>query len=64
MKQTLLRRFRWPLLALTWGGAQLAGTAFYYHDTKLTTVGLVVFLFAAAVAVVLNTIDETPNTFE
>jgi len=62
MKQTLLRRFRWPLLALTWSSAQLAGTAFYYHDTKLTTVGLVVFFIAAGIAVVLNSIDESPKT--
>lgn len=59
MKETsLLRRFRWPLFLLTWGGAQLAGTAFYYHDKQMTQVGIVIFFLGAAAAVCFNTIDE------
>jgi len=64
MEKTLLRRFRWPIFIVMWGGGQLAGTAFYYHDSTLAGIGFMVTLFAAAVAVVLNTIDETPKEFE
>ena len=59
MKETsLLRRYRWLLFAFIMGGAQLAGTAFYYHDKEMTQDGIVIFCIAAGVAVFLNSIDE------
>lgn len=39
----------------------VAGTAWYYKDTKLALIGFVAFLGCACVAVVLNTIDEQTN---
>lgn len=57
-EKSLLRRFRWPLFIVIWGAGQLAGTAYLYKDTHMATIGLVIFLAAFTVAVVLNTIDE------
>lgn len=63
-EQTLLRRFRWPLFILTWGAAQLAGIAYLYGDSDTAMYGFVAALFACAVAVVLNSINESPKTIE
>ena len=60
MKETsLLRRFRWPLFILTWGAAQLAGTAWYYKDTHMALIGFVAFIVFGCTAATLNWIDET-----
>ena len=62
MKTPLLTRFRWPLLILTWGGAQLAGTAYLYGDSDTAAIGFMIALAAFSVAVMFNTIDEqTPE---
>ena len=64
MKKSLLVKFRWPLFILLWGAAQLTGTAWYYKDTHLATIGIVVCLGVMCVAVVLNSIDESPKSFD
>ena len=42
----------------------VAGIAYLYGDSQTAMYGFVAALFACAVAVVLNTIDETPKEFE
>ena len=64
MKQTLLRRFRWPIFIAVFSSAHVAGIAYLYGDSHPAMVAFVVFLFAASAAVVLNTIDETTQDFE
>ena len=64
MKQTLLRRFRWPIFIAVFSSAHVAGIAYLYGDSHTAMVAFVVFLFAASAAVVLNTIDETTQDFE
>ena len=64
MKQTLLRRFRWPIFIAVFSSAHVAGIAYLYGDSHTAMVAFVVFLFAASTAVVLNTIDETTQDFE
>ena len=61
-EKTLLRRFRWPLFILLWGAAQFTGTMYLYGQTKEAGIGFVVCLGVACVAVVLNSIDESPKT--
>ena len=63
-EKTLLRRFRWPLFILLWGAAQFTGTMYLYGQTKEAGIGFVVCLGVACVAVVLNSIDESPKSFE
>ena len=64
MKQTLLRRFRWPIFIAVFSSAHVAGIAYLYGDSHTAMVAFVVFLFAASAAAVLNTIDETTQDFE
>ena len=64
MKQTLLRRFRWPIFIAVFSSAHVAGIAYLYGDTHTAMVAFVVFLFACTSAVVLNSIDESPKTIE
>ena len=64
MKQTLLRRFRWPIFIAVFSSAHVAGIAYLYGDSETAMYGLVAFFIAAGVAVVLNTIDETTQDFE
>ena len=64
MKQTLLRRFRWPIFIAVFSSAHVAGIAYLYGDTETAMYGYVAFFIAAGVAVVLNTIDETNQNFE
>ena len=64
MKQTLLRRFRWPIFIAVFSSAHVAGIAYLYGDSHTAMVAFVVFLIAASAAVVLNTIDETTQDFE
>ena len=64
MKQTLLRRFRWPIFIAVFSSAHVAGIAYLYGDSHTAMVAFVVFLFAASAAVALNTIDETTQDFE
>ena len=64
MKQTLLRRFRWPIFVAVFSSAHVAGIAYLYGDSETAGVAFVVTLFAASVAVVLNTIDETETKIE
>ena len=61
-EKTLLRRFRWPLLILLWGTAQFTGTMYLYGQTKEAGIGFVVCLVVGCIAVVLNSIDESPKT--
>lgn len=64
MKTSLLRRFRWPIFVVLFSGAHVAGIAYLYGDSQTAMYGFVAALFACAVAVVLNSIDESPKTFE
>ncbi len=64
MKPSLLRRFRWPIFVVLFSGAHVAGIAYLYGDSDTAMYGFVAALFAASVAVVLNTIDEQTNTFD
>lgn len=64
MKQTLLRRFRWPIFIAIFSSAQLAGIAYLYEDTHTAGIAFTVFLLAASAAVVLNTIDETEKKIQ
>lgn len=61
MKTTLLRRFRWLLFIVMMAGGLTADISYHFNQPKVTVVGVVVFLFAACMAVVLNSIDETTN---
>ena len=60
-ERSLLRRFRWIILIVVWGGAQLAGTAFLYHDSDLAMAGFIIFMLGCCVAVALANIDESNN---
>ena len=64
MKKSLLIRFRWPIFVAVFSSAHVAGIAYLYGDTETAMYGFVALLFAASVAVVLNTIDETNQKFE
>ena len=64
MKQTLLRRFRWPIFVVLFSGAHIAGISYLYGDSQTAMYGFVAAMFACAVAVVLNSIDESPKTIE
>ena len=64
MKQTLLRRFRWPIFVVLFSGAHVAGIAYLYGDSQTAMYGFVAALFACFVAVVLNGIDESPRTIK
>ena len=64
MKTSLLRRFRWPIFIAVFSSAHVAGIAYLYGDSETAMYAFVVFLCAAAAAVVLNTIDETNENFE
>ena len=64
MKQTLLRRFRWPIFVVLFSGAHVAGIAYLYGDSQTAMYGFVAAMFACAVAVVLNSVDESPKTIE
>lgn len=64
MKTTLLRRFRWPIFVAVFSSAHVAGIAYLYGDSETAMYGLVAFFIAAGVAVVLNSIDESPKSFE
>ena len=64
MKPSLLRRFRWPIFVVLFSGAHVAGIAYLYGDSQTAMYGFVAALFACAVAVVLNSIDESPKTIE
>lgn len=64
MKKSLLTRFRWPIFVAVFSSSQTAGIAYLYHDTHTAMISFVVAVFSMAVAVVLNTIDETSNTIE
>ena len=57
MKPSLLRRFRWPIFVVLFSGAHVAGIAYLYGDSQTAMYGFVA-------AVVLNSIDESPKTFE
>ena len=61
-EKTLLRRFRWPLFILLWGAGQYCGTMYVYGKTKEAGIGFVIALGVICVAVVLNSIDESPKT--
>ena len=61
-EKTLLRRFRWPLFILLWGAGQYCGTMYVYGQTKEAGIGFVIALGVMCVAVVLNSIDESPKT--
>lgn len=60
-EKSLLRRYRWPLFILFWGAAQFCGTMFLYGQTKEAEIGFVISLGIGCIAVVLNTIDESPR---
>ena len=64
MKKSLLIRFRWPIFVAVFSSAHVAGIAYLYGDYETAMYGFVALLFAASVAVVLNTIDETNQKFE
>jgi hypothetical protein len=64
MKPSLLRRFRWPIFVVLFSGAHVAGIAYLYGDSQTAMYGLITALFACFVAVVLNSIDESPKSFE
>ena len=64
MKPSLLRRFRWPIFVILFSGSHVAGIAYLYGDSDTAMYGFVAALCAASVAVVLNTIDETTQTFD
>lgn len=64
MKKSLLVKFRWPLFILLWGAAQFTGTMYFYGQTKEAGIGFVICLGVMCVAVVLNSIDESPKSFE
>jgi predicted membrane channel-forming protein YqfA (hemolysin III family) len=63
-EKTLLRRFRWPLFIVLFASAQTAGLAYLYGDTHTAMIAFVVVICVAFVAVVLNSIDESPKTIE
>jgi len=63
-EKTLLRRFRWSLLIALWGAGQFCGTMFLYGQTKEAGIGFVIAMGVMCVAVVLNSIDESPKTIE
>ena len=63
MKQTLLRRFRWPIFVVLFSGAHVAGIAYLYGDSQTAMYGFVAAMFACAAAVVLNSIDESPQNY-
>ena len=59
MKKPLLIRFRAYIFALMLIGGIGASLGYTFHNTDVTSWGIVIFLGGACVAVVLNTIDET-----
>ena len=63
-KQPLLRRFRWPLFIALFASAQTAGLAYLYGDTHTAMIAFVVVAGVMCIAVVLNSIDESPKTIE
>ena len=62
MKKSLLRRFRWPIFVAVFSSAHVAGIAYLYGDSETAMYGFVAFLIATGIAVVLNSIDESPKT--
>ncbi len=64
MKPSLLRRYRWPIFIAVFSSAHVAGIAYLYGDSETAMYAFMVLCFAAAAAVVLNTIDETNQNFE
>ena len=62
MKQTLLRRFRWPIFVAVFSSAHVAGIAYLYGDSETAGVAFVITLLSCGVASVLNWIDESPKT--
>lgn len=66
MKQSLLRRFRWPIVIAFVSGIVLMCIAAVVkmNDDTFATVGICLFIGSFAAAAALEMIDETPKEFE
>ena len=64
--QSLLRRFRWPVIVAFVAGIvlMLIAAVIELNDDTIAVVGVALFFGAFAVAAALEMIDETPKTFE